>query len=511
MKTLIITVGTRQIGWRCKDGIVRSFGADGDRGHPPHIDQLYAEFGEERGYHGDATKPEWRWSVRHLGKIAYQQCAAAEDFSSVELLLDGVILAEQIQDGLSHVILWGTDQPEEVPWNFRRGDTLWLAKLMAGKIRQVYPQLQVDVWKPVVAVNQVESIRREVESFIVQYALERLIQQETDAPLTLQIQTKGSVPQIANTLEICAAALMRQCPVEQLVPIEPSPLFEEVHEGCSGACPAQTFSTISLGQYFWPVERERIVSAWRRGDFTEARVWLESHRDRYEYLYELADCLALTTNWQLDDALKCLREWIDRPSTKRQASKKVRQDWRAQVQAMLPPGNSETASSKFFKIWESCFLLRIELCQQNFTAAFMQFAQTLERLLFWRYQLEDWINLGYIVLPPEKQNWGVKYKASLAELRLAWQKQQGLAGDEPLCQQLETINELRNSVVHRSTPLTLEKLASELWPDLSTPSVEVIYAAMEERVQGVCPADWPKPSQSLLQTLYEWGLEQLQN
>ena len=30
--TLIITVGTRQIGWHCQDGIIRSFGADGNIG-----------------------------------------------------------------------------------------------------------------------------------------------------------------------------------------------------------------------------------------------------------------------------------------------------------------------------------------------------------------------------------------------------------------------------------------------------------------------------------------------
>ncbi len=28
LNTLIITVGTRQIGWRCKDDVIRSFGAD---------------------------------------------------------------------------------------------------------------------------------------------------------------------------------------------------------------------------------------------------------------------------------------------------------------------------------------------------------------------------------------------------------------------------------------------------------------------------------------------------
>lgn len=127
MKTLIITVGTRQVGWRCKDGIVRSLGADGDRGHPPHIDELYAELGLERGYHSDEPKPEFRYSVRHLGEMLYQTCLAAQDFSPVELLLDQVILAEQVPQGLSHVILWGTDQPEGTPWNF-------FAQLGSGEI-----------------------------------------------------------------------------------------------------------------------------------------------------------------------------------------------------------------------------------------------------------------------------------------------------------------------------------------------------------------------------------------
>ena len=56
MKTLIITVGTRQIGWCCKDGVVRCIGADGDRGAPPHIDELYTELGQTRGYHGEIEK-----------------------------------------------------------------------------------------------------------------------------------------------------------------------------------------------------------------------------------------------------------------------------------------------------------------------------------------------------------------------------------------------------------------------------------------------------------------------
>lgn len=52
MKTLIITVGTRQVGWRCRDGVVRCLGADGARHDPQHTDELYRdELQIERGRH----------------------------------------------------------------------------------------------------------------------------------------------------------------------------------------------------------------------------------------------------------------------------------------------------------------------------------------------------------------------------------------------------------------------------------------------------------------------------
>jgi hypothetical protein len=66
MATLIITIGTRQVGWRCKDGIIRSLGLDGDRRNPKHIDALYQELNIDRGYHDPEKKCPW--SVRHLGE-----------------------------------------------------------------------------------------------------------------------------------------------------------------------------------------------------------------------------------------------------------------------------------------------------------------------------------------------------------------------------------------------------------------------------------------------------------
>ncbi|WP_297050191.1 MULTISPECIES: hypothetical protein [unclassified Thermosynechococcus] len=37
---------------------------------------------------------------------------------------------------------------------------------------------------------------------------------------------------------------------------------------------------MSLSEVFWPLERQRIATAGKRGDFTAAKVLLEAHRDR---------------------------------------------------------------------------------------------------------------------------------------------------------------------------------------------------------------------------------------
>jgi hypothetical protein len=510
MKTLIITVGTRQVGWRCQDGIVRSLGADGDRGHPPHIDKLYAELGLEREYHSDEPKPEFRYSVRHLGEILYQKCKDTQDFSPVELLLDGVILADLVPEGLNRIILWGTDQPEGTPWNFRRGDTLWLAHLMAGKIRQQYPTVNVDVWQPKIAVNQTDQVRQHLEQFLVEL-VQGTRNSESDEALTLQIQSKGSVPQVANTLEIAAAALMRQCVVQQVIPIEPSPLFENSHGSARPARSATEFKLISLGEYFWPVERERIRSAWERGDFGEAKVWLAAHRDRHEALYQLAERLALAVNWQLQDALKQLQgiQWLDAQPTRCEVSKQLRNQWREAIQERCK--TNETPESKFLKIWEVTFLMWLELKRQNISLAFLYFSQTLERLLYLRYETEDWITQGWLIPPEDKRNWGSKYKASFGELWRALQKMENLSNDAILVKQFDKINELRNSAVHRREPLTLTDLNKKLFPELPESDWEKTYQAIDHLLRSVCSKDSSVPEDTLLRSLYQWGLENLKH
>ncbi|WP_204138281.1 hypothetical protein [Halomicronema sp. CCY15110] len=512
MQTLIITVGTRQVGWRCQDGIVRSLGADGDRGYPPHIDQLYAEFDHQRGYHSPEAKPEYRWAARHLGELIYRYCEQRQDFSAVVLPMDEGIIESQIQNGLTEVILWGTDQLEGTAWSFRRGDTCWLAKLMAGKLQQSYPDLQIQVWNPVVAVNQVAAIQQHLQGFLVTYAL-KFLDTTVDEPLTLQIQTKGSAPQIANSLEICAAALMRQCTVEQVIPIEPNPLFEvtDADAKLSQTRMATGFNTVNLGEYFWPVERERILSAWERGDFAEARVWLSAHRDRYQAVYDLAGHLALAINWQLQDALKKLQDWLNQSTTKRNVDSDIRRQWLKDIEILCKPIDKQTPEGRYLSIWESRLLIHINLNRQSYTSAFLQFVQVIERLLFWCYRYEDWISQGYVTPPENKCNWGVKkYKATFWDLRQGWRLKCQLPEKDPIIKKLESMNDARNDVVHRNEAIAPADFGKWLEIDESDLNPDTFYQRAEDFLQQFCPPDRPMPDRSLLQDLYHWGIEQLQ-
>jgi hypothetical protein len=497
VKTLIITVGTRQVGWHCRDGIVRSLGADGDRGHPPHIDQLYAELNLERKAHWDGNASS-QWGVRHLGEQFYQRGQASGDFSNVELLLDAAIIAAYIQEGLDHIILWGTDQPESVAWHFRRADTLWLAKLMAKKIEQSWPQIKVDVWHPIVPANRADLIRPAVEAFILDYALERL-QPNDAASLTLLIQTKGSAPQIATTLEICAAALIRQCAVVQVTPLGPNPLFKDVGDNRT-AQTAIDFDAANLGQYFWPLERSRIQSAWQRGDFAEAQLWLGAHRDRHEALYQLAGCLTLAANGQISDTLQRLnQDWLHSLELMPKTTPDERQEWQNCLARLLP--EPSTIESEVAQTWETLVLIERLLWRGSYTRAFLWFAQTLERLLYLQGQKEDWLQQGW-----------VKERATLGGWIHGWQKRYDIAKSEPLRQMLHAILNVRNELVHAGRPTTADEL-EKLWNEsrlmpkrMAAQTVEPMQLVLT-RMTEQC---FPIPEKMLLDRLCAWGVQQLE-
>lgn len=510
MKTLIITVGTRQVGWRCKDGIVRSVGSDGNKSDPAHIDELYRdELGLERGYHQDeGSDRSYPWSVWDLGHQLYQHCQGSS-FQSVELLLDQVIFDQYLPQGLSHVLLWGTQQPESVSWNYRRMDTAWLAELMAGKLREKYPDLSVKVFRPTVGAIDANAIRDVLEDELLPFALGT--RQTGDDDFTLLIENKGATPAMSEGLSICAAALVRDCQVVTVSPIEARPLYPQVSDEVRAVATAKECRVVNLSSYFWPLERSRILSAWQRGDFREAQIWLYAHRPRHKPLYDLTEYLALTTNWQMEDALKAIKNWVGMKSVKARTSSQQHQTWQKMVIEMCPSGGRQTPESKYLIIWETRFLIDLGLRRENYTTAFMQFSQTLERLLFWRYETEDWIKQGLVTPPPDKQAYGLKYRATFSDLKTGWLQKSEIPLTHPIRTQLDAINEMRNSVVHRSTPLTLIELNQQIWPELTSLTIDILYAAMLEMLQKLLSPDQFMPDRSLLQDLYHWGIEQLQS
>ncbi|AFY61928.1 hypothetical protein [Synechococcus sp. PCC 6312] len=510
MKTLMITVGTRQVGWQCSNGIVRSLGADGDRGHPHHIDELYAEFGQERGFHSDAPNNELRWASCHLGELIYHLAEVSKDFSPVELLMDGVILSQEVKNGLDRVILWGTNQPDTVSWRFRRSDTLWLAELMAAKIRQSYPDLIVKTWNPLLDADNIEQIQKQLMEFLVN---DILVEASTnDEPHILQIQTKGSIPKIANSLEICAAALMRKCVVEHVIPQEPEEAYPVVSEGHSSASPASHYSLMSLGEYFWPVERERILSAWKRGDFAEAKVWLAAHTDRYPVVYALAEYLTLASNWELGKALNNFSEFLNKHPQVTGITKTQRNQWLQKIQIINKPEERQTPESKFTILWELRLFISLNFQRENYTAAFMQFFQILERLLFWRFKREKWIKNGYIVIAENKKHISSKnYKATFGELRMGWQALMGLQDQSPSIQILKWMNEKRNAVVHSNQSVSIDELTSIVTEQCESSKDMQLAERLISFIEHFCPEKLEPPDNTLLEDLYHWGLEQLES
>ncbi len=375
-------------------------------------------------------------------------------------------------------------------------DTCWLAKLMAGGIQQCYPHLKVTVWDCPVDMNDKQALWDLTEKHLEQYI--ESLPENAAGHWQLQIQTKGSVPQIADALNLIAAVLMRQYPVSKIIPTEPKPFFDLSNQSARSA---ESFEVVSLGEVFWPLERQRIATAWKRGDFTAAKVLLEAHRDRHEALYQLADRLALATNWSIPHFLKAIQGegWLDQKATRAVASKAQRQEW-CQATVIRCP-NSETAESNFLKIWEYELLIELSLQQGNYTVAFMQFAKMLERLLLWQCKQKNWHIQG-----SESEE---KYRdPTLGGLWRAWQKAEQRPEDDSLVKKMAQVNEWRNGVVHRDQAISLEELS-----ELADAPAEKIHQGLLNLLRQVFNQDQQDqvPEKGVARSLYEWGLERLQS
>ncbi|PMB51045.1 hypothetical protein CEN39_17210 [Fischerella thermalis CCMEE 5201] len=504
--TLIITVGTRQVGWRCQDGVIRSFGADGkiSSSYPNHVNELYQELGIERSFHqeNDLNSP---WSARDLGKRYYEYCIEwlGGDFSQVELLLDQKIIETAIKQGLKHIILWGTDQPENISWSFRRLDTLWLAQLMAGKIKSIFPDVRVDVHAPEINVIDSNAIRQELEILVLKEAL-NYFSPSGDEEFVLWIQNKGCAPAVASSVEICAAALVRQCQVFNANPDEPEEFFPRMPNGARTAAHSQTFKLIPMGEYFWSLERLRVVSAWERGDFSEAQLWLKVHQSRHKIIYKLAGILLSYTNWETDKFIKNISDWLRSNDVAKAVHSEQIQAWQDQLNKIKSDNTS--------KVWESILLIELPLYRQNYTTAFIQFAHILERLLYIQSKEKNWLTKGFLTIPPNQAH-RADYEPALFDLIQAWCKSRNFNQDNIWSRLLNHIRTKRNQVIHSSEPVTLSEICS-LWNKGGLFSVKasedpaVVNDLMIELLKQVSTA--PDLDQLLVRSLYKWALKVLQ-
>ena len=496
VSTLIITVGTRQIGWRCKDGIIRSFGADGNISYPPHINELYQELGIERGKHQDEDGKTYPWSGRDLGKRYYDYCQEwlGGDFSKVELLLDKTVIEGGVKQGLKHIILWGTDQPESITWNFRRLDTLWLAELMKGKIKSLFPDIRVDVHAPKINAGNSHEIREELEQLVLKEAINANKNQE----FVLWIQTKGCTPVIASNVEICAAALVRQYQVFNASPNEPKEFFTTLENGLVTANHSQTFSLISMAEYFWSLEKVKIQSAWERGDFSEAQIWLKVHQHRHPVLFKLAGLLAKYSNWESnDDFYRKLKEWIGSNDVSKVVDSAQIETWKTQLQKMQ--------DNDITKLWESTILIELCLYRENYTAAFIQFTQLLERLLYIQSIAQNWTAKGWIL---NRNN-----DPSLVELMQGWCLYKKFNQDNKWSKLLYDIRQNRNLIIHKGEPITLIKIRA-IWANNDFPvkypeTPIIIKNLMIDVLKEISAA--PNLNNLLMRSLYQWGLNYLQD
>ncbi len=145
------------------------------------------------------------------------------------------------------------------------------------------------------------------------------------------------------------------------------------------------------------------------------------------------------------------------------------------------------------------------LKQGNYTAAFYRFSQTLERLLYLRCQSEDWLGKGYL---------GMGNDSKFQNLIDAWFKARNQQQDS-VSKLFHSIRKCRNKIVHEAIPISQDKLIS-LWNDAGW-TLEVadhpetaIKTRWVETMQMVCPRDWRISEKTLVESLYEWGLEILE-
>ena len=155
--------------------------------------------------------------------------------------------------------------------------------------------------------------------------------------------------------------------------------------------------------------------------------------------------------------------------------------------------------------WESSFLIELPLVRKNYTTAFMQFVQTLERLLYIQCCEQNWIDKGFVTL-------GNSYQPGMAGLIDGWRRFRNLSEDNKWYKLLNRIRNKRNQVIHSAEPVTFAQIRN-LWTDGGLFTVshsedpQVVKALMMDVLEQVSPT---KIEKLLVRSLYQFGMSLLQ-
>ncbi len=154
-------------------------------------------------------------------------------------------------------------------------------------------------------------------------------------------------------------------------------------------------------------------------------------------------------------------------------------------------------------------MIDLSLQQENYTLAFMQFAQMLERLLFWQCEQKNWRTQGYLSESEELLQKGNYRDPTLGVLWQAWAKVEQRSPDDSFVKKLANVNEYRNGVVHCNRAISLEELTKLANVSLEA-SPQEIHQGLLEMLRQVLNQD-QQLQKGVARSLYEWGLERLQS
>ncbi|MFM6529166.1 MAG: hypothetical protein ACKPIB_12845, partial [Dolichospermum sp.] len=291
--------------------------------------------------------------------------------------------------------------------------------------------------------------------------------------------------------------LVRQYQVFNASPDEPKEFFTTLENGLVTANHSQTFSLISMAEYFWALEKVKIKSAWERGDFSEAQIWLKVHENRHSVLYKLAGFLAKYNNWESNhDFYRKLGKWLDNDDVTNVVDCAQIENWKTKLQKMQ--------TDDITKLWESTIILELSLKRENYTTAFIQFVQILERLLYIQSKDQNWTAKGWIVSNQDEP--------SLVELMQGWCLYKKINQDNKWSKLLKAIRTKRNEIIHKGESITSTKIGN-IWANNDFSGVympttsEIIKKLMTDTFKEISTP--PNLNNLLMRSLYQWGLQYL--